>query len=178
MFKALFLFLLIFLMVLSCSKNESNQEMTMEESKQAEKMAMEKEDPVGTYGKGITLSEPTLLSTIMEAPEKYEGKQVLLLGTIVEVCPKRGCWIDLSGDKEFEKIKVKVIDGEIVFPLSAKGSEALVEGMVEKLELTQKQAINYLAHQAEEKGTEFDSTSVTGPLTIWRIRGLGADIKG
>jgi len=177
MTKVFISILLVFLMVIGCSKNESNQEMTLEESKQAEKLAMEKENPVGTYGKGITLTEQTLLSTIMDAPEKYDGKQVLLSGTIVEVCPKRGCWVDLSGDKEFEKIQVKVKDGEIVFPLSAKGSEALVEGVVEKLELTKDQAIRYKAHEAEEKGMEFDSTSVTGPLTIWRLRGLGAEIK-
>ena len=152
--------------------------MTLEQSKQAEKKAMEKENPVGTYGKGITLTNQTLLSVIMEAPEKFEGKQVLLSGTIVEVCPKRGCWVDLSGDKEFEKIQVKVKDGEIVFPLSAKGNEALVEGVIEKLELTKDQAIRYQAHQAEEKDIEFDSTSVTGPLTIWRLKGLGAEIKG
>ena len=178
MIKAILTFLFIFLMVLGCTKNESDQEMTLEQSKQAEKMAIEKENPVGTYGKGISLSEQTLWSKIMEAPEKYEGKQVLLSGTIIEVCPMRGCWVNLSGDKEFETIKIKVKDGEIVFPLSAKGNEALVEGIVEKLELTQKQAINYLAHQAEEKGAEFDSTSVTGPLTIWRLKGLGAEIKG
>jgi len=177
MTKVFISILLVFLMVIGCSKNESNQEMTLEESKQAEKLAMEKENPVGTYGKGITLTEQTLLSTIMDAPEKYDGKQVLLSGTIVEVCPKRGCWVDLSGDKEFEKIQVKVKDGEIVFPLSAKGNEALVEGVVEKLELTKDQAIRYKAHEAEEKGMEFDSTSVTGPLTIWRLRGLGAEIK-
>jgi len=178
MTKSIISFLLVFLILLGCSKNESNQEVTLEQSKQIEKRAMEKENPVGTYGKGITLSEETLLSTIMEAPEKYEGEQVLLSGTIVEVCPKRGCWVDLSGDKEFEKIQVKVKDGEIVFPLSAKGSEALVEGVIEKLELTKDQAMRYQAHHAEEKGIEFDSTSVTGPLTIWRLRGLGAEIKG
>ena len=170
--------LLFVLMVLGCSNNESNKEMSLEDSKQSEKVALEKENPVGTYGKGITLKEQTLLSTIMEVPEEFEGKQVLLSGTIVEVCPKRGCWVDLSGDKEFEKIQVKVKDGEIVFPLSAKGNEALIEGIVEKLELTKEQAIRYQAHQAEEKGLEFDSTSVKGPLTIWRLKGLGAEIKG
>ena len=178
MTKSIISFLLVFLILLGCSKNESNQEVTLEQSKQIEKRALEKENPVGTYGKGITLSEETLLSTIMEAPEKYEGEQILLSGTIVEVCPKRGCWVDLSGDKEFEKIQVKVKDGEIVFPLSAKGNEAMVEGVIEKLELTKDQAIRYQAHQAEEKGITFDSTSVTGPLTIWRLKGLGAEIKG
>ena len=178
MVKVIISMLLILLMALACSKNDSNHEMTLEQSKLAEKNALEKENPVGTYGKEITLLEVTLLSTIMDAPENFEGKQVLLSGTIVEVCPKRGCWVDLSGDKEFEKIQVKVKDGEIVFPLSAKGNEALVQGIVEKLELTKDQAIRYQAHQAEEKGFDFDSTSVTGPLTIWRLRGLGAEIKG
>jgi hypothetical protein len=172
------IFLLSFLLVLGCSKSESGEDISLEKSQQSEEMALQKVDPVGTYGKGVTLEESTSWSKIMESPEKYEGKQVLLTGTVVEVCPKRGCWIDLSTDKEFEKVKVKVKDGEIVFPLSAKGSEALVEGIVEKLELTQKQAVNFLAHQAEEKGEEFDSTSVSGPLTIWRLKGIGAEIKG
>ena len=177
MYRMFLSFILVLVLFISCSQKEAEQEMTLEQSKQSEMAAMQKEDPVGLYGKGITLKEQTLVSTIMESPEKYEGKQVLLSGTIVEVCPKRGCWVDLSGDKEFEKIKVKVKDGEIVFPLSAKGSEALVEGIVEKLDLTKDQATRYQAHQAEEKGIEFDSTSVTGPMTIWRIKGLGAEIK-
>jgi hypothetical protein len=177
MYKTLLSLVLIFIMFLGCSNKESNQEMSLEKSVQSEKSALEKENPVGIYGKGLTLKDQTLVSTIMESPEKFEGKQVLVSGTIVEVCPKRGCWVDLSGDKEFQKIKIKVKDGEIVFPLSAKGSEALVEGIVEKLELTKDQAIRYQAHQAEEKGVEFDSTSVTGPMTIWRIKGLGAEIK-
>ena len=46
------------------------------------------------------------------------------------------------------------------------------------LELTKDQAMRWKAHQAEEKGVEFDSSSVTGPLTIWRLKGLGAEIKG
>jgi hypothetical protein len=168
---------LIFLLLFGCSKNGSNQEKNLEESVQTEKAALDKKDPVGVYGKGITLAEKTLVSDILGSPEKFEGKQVLLSGTIVEVCPKRGCWIDLAGDKEFQKIQIKVKDGEIVFPLSAKGNEALVEGIVEKLELTKEQAIRWKKHQAEEKAEEFDSTSVTGPMTIWRIKGLGAEIK-
>jgi hypothetical protein len=178
MYKMAIIFIFSIFFVLACSNNEADREMSLEQSQKSEQMALEKENPVGIYGKGITLKETTPWSQIMENPEQYEGKEVLLTGTVVEVCPKRGCWIDLSTDKDFEKVKVKVKDGEIVFPLSAKGSEALVEGVVEKLELSQKQAVNYLSHQAEEKGESFDSTSVTGPLTIWRLKGLGAEIKG
>ena len=33
-------------------------------------------------------------------------------------------------------------------------------------------------HQAEERGASFDPNSVSGPLTLWQIAGLGARIDG
>jgi hypothetical protein len=30
---------------------------------------------------------------------------------------------------------------------------------------------------AEDAGKEFDSTAVTGPMTLYQIKGLGAEIK-
>ncbi|MCS7052665.1 MAG: hypothetical protein NZM09_02900, partial [Ignavibacterium sp.] len=62
-------------------------------------------------------------------------------------------------------------------PISAKGSNALVEGTVYKIELTKEEAIKYFEHLAEESGKEFDPESVTGPMTIYQIRGIGAEIE-
>jgi len=129
------------------------------------------------YGKGVTLKEVTKISTIFENPEEYTGKKVVVEGMIVDVCSKRGCWMEIASDKEFEKIRVKVEDGEIVFPLEAKGKNALVEGMVEKIEMTKEQAIERAKHHAEEVGQKFDPASVTGPEVFYQIRGLGAVIK-
>jgi hypothetical protein len=129
------------------------------------------------YGTGVTLKEVTKISTIFENPEEYTGKKVVVEGMIVDVCSKRGCWMEIASDKEFEKIRVKVEDGEIVFPLEAKGKNALVEGMVEKIEMTKEQAIERAKHHAEEVGQKFDPASVTGPEVFYQIRGLGAVIK-
>jgi len=94
---------------------------------------------------------------------------------VVAVCESRGCWMDIASDREFEKVQIKVDDGVIVFPLSARGSEALVEGVVEELQLTYEEALEEARHKAEEHGTEFDPASVPqGPQTIYRIRGKGA----
>jgi hypothetical protein len=61
--------------------------------------------------------------------------------------------------------------------MSARGSEALVEGVVEALELTYEEAVAQARHRAEEQKIPFDSASVPpGPQTIYRIRGLGAII--
>jgi hypothetical protein len=87
-----------------------------------------------------------------------------------------GCWMELKSDDGEGMIKVKVKDGEIVFPTEAVGSTALVEGTVYKIELTHEKAIDYFEHIAEEKGEKFDPSTITGPMTIYQIKGLGAQI--
>lgn len=127
-----------------------------------------------TYGEPLTLTEVTDVSTILDDPAGHLGKRVLIQGMVVEVCESKGCWMDIASDRDFEKIQVKVDDGVIVFPLTARGKQALVEGVVEQLELTYEQAVEDAKHKAEEHGTEFDPSTVTGPQTIFRIRGVGA----
>ena len=129
------------------------------------------------FGEEITLEKKTKVSEILSDPESYLDKTVLVEGEILDVCPMAGCWIELSSDIEDEKIKVKVKDGEIVFPMEAKGSTALVQGKVYKIELTEEEVINYYGHLAEEKNEEFDPATVTGPTTIYQIKGLGAAIE-
>ena len=130
----------------------------------------------GKYGSEITLEEKTNISDILNSPEDYLDKKVLVEGEVLDVCQKMGCWMELESDVEGEKIKVKVKDGEIVFPVEAKGKTALVEGTVYKIELTQEEAAEYLEHEAEEQNEEFDPSTVTGPMTIYQIKGLGAEI--
>jgi hypothetical protein len=152
---------------------ETSHEMAPPEGEQA---LLHKADPTGTYGAGIVLKEATSIQTILAGPAEYEGKIVQVKGTVREVCPRRGCWIELEeGDSV---MRVKVTDGEIVFPLSAKGNQATVEGVVEKIELDADQAKAWKQHEAQEMGVAFDPESVTGPMTIWRLAGLGARIDG
>jgi len=125
------------------------------------------------YGEEITVKEKTKISKILNNPEYYLDKTVLVEGEVLDVCPMAGCWIKLSSDVEGEQIKVKVKDGEIIFPMEAKGSIALVEGKLYIINLTKQEAINYYEHLAEEKGEEFDSSTISGPETIYQIRGLG-----
>jgi ribosomal protein S8E len=129
------------------------------------------------YGKEITLKEKTKISAILANPQKFVGKNVLVEGTVVAVCEKRGCWIELASDEKFQKIKIKVKDGEIVFPLEESGKTALVEGTVYEIKMTKEQAIESAKKEAEEHGTKFDPASVKGPSTIYQIKGLGAVIK-
>ncbi len=56
--------------------------------------------------------------------------------------PWRGCWIQISNDSIVGNIRVKVTDGEIVFPKSAKSHNVIQESTFASLHLSKEQAIN------------------------------------
>ncbi len=109
-----------------------------------------KADQGKKYGKEITLKEKTKLAEILKNPESFVGKKVLIEGTVVDVCPNRGCWIKIADDKGNQTIRVKVKDGEIVFPLEAKGKTALVEGEVYSFTLGNKECDTEKHTESEE----------------------------
>lgn len=131
---------------------------------------------VKTYGKGVNLDTTTKVSDILDNPDNFIGKSVKIKGMIVEVCSKRGCWINVAGDRPKEQIQVKVTDGEIVFPMSATGREGFFEGIVDEVKMSKSDLIAYKQHLAEEKGLSFDPSSVTEGTRYIRIIGLGAKI--
>lgn len=142
-----------------------------------------------TFGKGISLKEETKISAILENPEEYHGKRVLVRGIVVEVCPKRGCWLELASDKGSDTMRVKVLDGEIVFPMDLKGQEALVEGVIYKMvfdkngqlvlttsdlpEHSEKEHKDDKEHE-EKKKTEKEENA--GEV-VYQIRGIGAEVE-
>jgi hypothetical protein len=129
------------------------------------------------YGKPITLKSKTQISAILAAPDKFDGKRVLVEGAVVDVCESRGCWIELASDKEFESIIFKVEDGVITFPMSAKGLNAQAEGVIKVTTLSKEEQIERGKKHAAESKTEFDASTIKGPKTVVRLMGDGAEIK-
>jgi hypothetical protein len=128
------------------------------------------------YGEELTLTTLTHIAVILEHPEDFVGERVMVEGRVTDVCSNMGCWMDIIGDDDSQKIQVKVDDGVIVFPQEARGRRARVEGVMEKIERTEEEALAAAQHRAEEQGLEFDPGTVTGPETIYRIKALGAVI--
>ncbi|HEX4953674.1 MAG TPA: DUF4920 domain-containing protein [Thermoanaerobaculia bacterium] len=127
------------------------------------------------YGEGVKTQETVSLAKIVAEPEAWAGKVVRLEGKVQDVCPKRGCWLQLGA--EGAAVRVKVEDDVIVFPQTAKGQSAVVEGKVEVLPMSKEQFTGWLAHIAEEKGERFDPASVgDGPYRIIQIQATGAEI--
>ncbi len=126
------------------------------------------------FGEGVGKAPLVKVSELLEHPEKWVDKPVRVEGLVTGVCKKRGCWMEIAGDKEFQSIRFKVQDGVMVFPAEVVGHRAEVEGTFVKVVLSKEQALARAKHHAEEHGEEFDPSSVEGPVTFYMIRGTGA----
>ena len=133
-------------------------------------------DEAKKYGAELTLSEKTPISEILKDAESFVGKKVLVEGTVVDVCEKRGCWINLSGDKEFEQIRVKVNDGEIVFPMEAKGKTATVEGEVYSV-VMEGEGCGGDCKDEHKDEKDHECKHKNSKKKVYMIKGLGAVIE-
>lgn len=129
-----------------------------------------------SFGAGVKLAQATPIDTILANPKEWNGKTVRVEGMIVDVCPKRGCWMELAGDKPGVKLKFKVTDGEMVFPMDAKGQRASAEGVISVKELSIEDSKQYAEYQAKEYGKPYDPASITAPTVIAQLDGTGAVI--
>ncbi|UXR63957.1 DUF4920 domain-containing protein [Bdellovibrio bacteriovorus] len=130
------------------------------------------------FGAGAKFADAVPMSKIMKNPESYVGKEVTVSGVIVDVCEKRGCWMQLTSDYQNEKVRIKVNDGEIVFPLESRGKKAAAKGEFKKINLSLEQTKNYLQHIAEENKKPFDPASVKEAMVVYQVQATGAVIQG
>ena len=129
-------------------------------------------------GEGVTLDEATAIHAILADPDAFIGKTVRIEGGVLDVCPMKGCWVEL-GDEEVG-IRVKVEDDVIVFPADSKGKIMAAQGVVEAVDMTRDEYVEWLAHLAEEKGESFDAATLDlgdGPFRTIRLAGTGARIE-
>ena len=128
------------------------------------------------FGSPIDESAKVAISSILASPEQYLEETVTVKGLIVGVCAKRGCWVELASDAKFEKLRIKVRDGDMVFPLSAKGRTALATGKLKEIPLDLEQTKQYKAYLAKRKGEDFDIAAVTEPMSIYQLAPVGVKI--
>ncbi|AOT06427.1 DUF4920 domain-containing protein [Pseudoalteromonas luteoviolacea] len=92
-----------------------------------------------TYNGGADMSKLLPISTLLNNAQKYTTEPVTIKGTVTRVCQKRGCWMQLASDKKFQTLRVKVRDGDMVFPMTAQGKTAFATGTLKIHPLTLEQ---------------------------------------
>ena len=84
-------------------------------------------------GAGVTLKEATPIASLVNHPDQFVGKKIRVDGVGTAVCEMMGCWIAITEDgaKDGKTVRVKVEDGVIKIPVTAKGKKVSAEGVFE-----------------------------------------------
>lgn len=161
--------------VAACDQGKGGEAKAAAQPAAATGAAPAKAEVVGTsYGAGVKLAETTPIDKILADPKAFQGKAVRVEGMITDVCPKRGCWLELAGSGPGKKLRFKVTDGEMVFPMDSKGKRAVAEGVVAVSELSIEESKQFAEYQAKEYGIPYDPASITTPTSVVRLDGTGA----
>ena len=134
---------------------------------------------ISLYGDDFNYDSIQSISSLIDNPNQFLDKQIVTEGKIVDVCPMKGCWIEIKDSDSDQIIRVKVQDDVIIFPQDSKEKKVIVNGVFTKIEFTEDQAIKWKIHLAEEKGLKLEESDVTldsSDLIEYRIKGLGAKI--
>ena len=157
MFRKIFIFLSFILF--SCNQNY-NQSISL-------------------YGDDFNYDSIQSIPSLINNANQFLDKQIVTEGKIVDVCPMKGCWIEIKDSDSDQIIRVKVQDDVIIFPQDSKEKKVIVNGIFTKIEFTEDQAIKWKIHLAEEKGLKLEESDITldsSDLIEYRIKGLGAKI--
>jgi hypothetical protein len=168
--------LVVVLLVAACDKGPTKSESgAPATTTAAAPAASPTAAPTGEkFGAGVTLADTVSIDAIIADPNAYKGKTVRVEGMVLDVCPKRGCWMELAGKEPGHKLKFKVTDGEMVFPMDAKGKTAVAQGEVSVKELTLEQTKERAEYEAKEYGKPYDPASITKPSLYVQLDGTGA----
>ena len=87
-------------------------------------------------GAGVVLDQPTPIADIVKNPEAFVGMTIRVDGTATAVCEHMGCWMAVSQTDKADSptVRLKVEDGVIVFPVSAKGKAVSAQGTFERIQ--------------------------------------------
>ena len=122
-----------------------------------------------SFGPAFDKTNVTPVAQMLASPAQYAGKTVTVAGKVQAVCKKQGCWMTLTTAEDVPGFKIKVRDGDMVFPLSSMGKQALAHGVVQAMPMDLNASIEYMAHLAHEQGEAFDPASVTAPITLYQL---------
>lgn len=101
------------------------------------------------YGEGVSMTEATPIATVVAKSADYVGKTVRVDGVVTAVCENMGCWMVLKDETTDATLRLKVDDGVMIFPVSAKGKKASAQGVIEKVDAAAEAAHNETAAAKE-----------------------------
>lgn len=124
------------------------------------------------YGDSFTSSKAIKGKTLEKKLKSESEVATTIKGKVIEVCPKKGCWIKLELDnKTIATVKMK--DYGFFVPTALEGKNILIDGKAEMVTST----VSELRHIAEDaKKSKEEIAAITEPKTEMKIMANGIKV--
>jgi hypothetical protein len=128
---------------------------------------------VGHYGEPLSSGSRVSLASVLERPDRYTGRTLLVEGHVRRACTRMGCWMELAETSKDDAPACRVImKGHAFFvPTDSAGSSARVEGTLDVRRIDAAQ----VAHM-ESEGAEFKRKAADGSAEELRFVANGVEL--
>lgn len=110
-----------------------------------------------TFGTAVTADKAVAVAELPKLMSDKEVADVKISGKVLDVCPKKGCWLSLEmPDKTTTFVKFK--DYGFFVPLELIGKEVVIEGQAKQIE-TSVEELKHYAEDAKKSKEEIDAIS-------------------
>ena len=124
------------------------------------------------YGEKVSPDGAISISELPAKLEKTETIDTKIRAKVLDVCPKKGCWIKLAvNDSTTAFVKMK--DYGFFLPAAAKGKTVVLDGEV-KMKTTSVEELKHYAEDAKKSQAEIDA--ITKPEKEMRVTARGITI--
>jgi Domain of unknown function (DUF4920) len=129
--------------------------------------------PHRAFGTALGRSPRADLAEVLQSPDKFSDKTVLVEGKVRAACNRKGCWMELaeSADAQAPGCRVTFKDYGFFVPTDSAGSQARVEAKVE----TKLIKPSMVAH-LEEEGAKFAQKDADGSAREVRLVATGVEL--
>lgn len=126
-------------------------------------------DPGTTFGAGASADQAFDVSKLPVFLKDKESADVKIIAKVVDVCPKKGCWVALEMPDN-SKVFVKMKDYGFFVPLAMIGKTIVVDGEAKNI-IT---SVDELKHYAEDaKKSQEEIAAITEPKKEIRLTAKG-----
>lgn len=118
------------------------------------------------FGQPVQMDKMVSLDSFFENPESFVGRTITVQSVVTDSCTRMNCWMRLETPNHSQSFRIKVVDGEMVFPISTRGQIALATGVIETVDLSESQQATWMeTYQVDE-----------APAVMYQLRPVGVEI--
>lgn len=129
--------------------------------------AAEPSAPAVFLGDAVDPAGALAIDEVIARSTEFDGKEIVVRGTVKEVCQKKGCWHTIATANPDVAVMAKDKDYKIFLPKDSAGKAVLVKGTFAVAEVPEAEA----RHYAEDAGK--DPATIVGPQ-----KGFQLDVAG